>query len=65
MWSELNEIFLLLGSIFGGVILVMVVVSRLEDNLEHALAGRPKRPGGVAAFRHWWSTTMGSRRTGE
>lgn len=67
MWSDLDQGLELLGAFVGGIVLLLVVLSRLEDDLRDRAdparaTDRTRRHG---AFRAWWRRRVPDERSGE
>ncbi|WP_020577028.1 hypothetical protein [Actinopolymorpha alba] len=51
MWSDADAIIVLILGFMGGIAVLLILLARLEDNLD------PARPRGLRALRAWWRST--------
>ncbi|MGW5361905.1 hypothetical protein [Actinopolymorpha pittospori] len=67
MWSDLDQSLEFLGAFVGGIVLLLVVLSRLEDDLKDRAdsARAADRTRRHAAFRAWWRRRGPDKRSGE
>ncbi|GAA5026045.1 hypothetical protein GCM10023317_73130 [Actinopolymorpha pittospori] len=67
MWSDLDQSLELLGMFVAGVVLLLVVLPRVEDDLNDRAdpARTTSRSRRNAAFHAWWRHRNPRQRSGE